>query len=79
MAVINLGKFVIMADGKYENIFYTGREGKYWCSNIMRSKIYNERHFAERTASKFVHNNARVVEVLVKEDNDDTGAETGKV
>lgn len=67
MGVTNTGKFVIMADGKYENIFYTGRENKYWAGNIMRAKVFNSREFADKTACKFEHNNTRVVEILVKE------------
>lgn len=65
--MMNMNKFVIIADGKYENIFYTGKTDKYWSGNIMKAQAFNSIDAANRVASRFRHNNARVVEILVKD------------
>lgn len=53
-------KYVIMADGKYENIYYTGRIGEYWSSDILKAKKYSNKQAAKNIASRFKFNNPRV-------------------
>lgn len=64
---MKVNKFVIVADGKYANIFYTGREDMYWSENIMKAHVYSNEEIARKRASKFKYNNARVAEIVLKE------------
>lgn len=64
---MKVNKFVIIADGKYANIYYTGKENKYWSENIMNAHVYNSEEIARKRASRFKYNNTRVAEIELRE------------
>ena len=59
-------KFVIVANGKYGDIYYTGNKEHYWTNNITCAKFYDSYSSCKNKATDFVYNNPRVATVTRK-------------
>lgn len=65
--VNRMNRFIIVADGKYKDVYYTGNKKKFWSNNLRMAKIYHDYHECYDKANTFIYNNPRVAKIEIKE------------